>query len=131
MFNFLKKESINVCIIDDSSQIINLERKWIAKICPHANILSFLFSKHCLRYFEHGRPLPDVVICDVYMPEIDGTQMYDFFKSVGFAGRFYFLTSLSSGASELLAQCPDAKLFTKPFTKDTIKQILEDCPVAR
>ena len=83
-----------------------------------------------MRYFKEGRPLPDVVISDVYMPDIDGQKVYNFFKSVGFKGRFYFLTSINSGATQLLEECPDAKLFTKPFTKDTIRQILEDCPVA-
>ena len=93
--------------------------------------MSFLFPIHAVRYFKEGRPLPDIIVCDYEMPKMDGGYIYNFFESVGFKGRFYFLTGLAAKVEALMPLYPKAELYTKPFTKDTIRQILKDCPSVR
>ncbi len=131
MFGCKTKDTINVLVLDDQDDQIKLQRIFIRRVAPHANILEFQFPDKAKRHYANGgRPLPDVILSDYYMGEINGADMYDFFQSIGFTGRFYFLSSDEDIREDVLKKCPKAKFFTKPFTTEIIRIIMNDCASA-
>lgn len=75
--------------------------------------------------------MPDLILCDWNMPEMNGLQLLEKLKDAGHSVKFGFVTSESTPEmSQAAAQAGALFLITKPFTPEqfqkTLGPILED-----
>jgi len=75
--------------------------------------------------------MPDVLICDLVLPEMDGIEFLQAAASRGYAGKVILLSALEDGvreAAEELARALGLRVvgsFRKPLTPEQLRQALE------
>ncbi len=71
----------SILIIDDEKSIRFILESTLK---PYFNVISFSDGKEAVAYLEEGN-IPDMIICDLMMPEISG---FDFLKMIRNSGFF-------------------------------------------
>ncbi|MGO4108515.1 response regulator transcription factor [Paenibacillus sp. YAF4_2] len=115
-----------IVIIDDDFQVVRGLRKAIPWEELDAEFAGEAIDGEAgLKLIEEVNP--DIVLTDIYMPEMNGIQMIESLKSRGFTGRFVILsgyndfeyarTALRLGVDDYL---------TKPVTVDQIRKVLAE-----
>ncbi|MFZ6689746.1 response regulator [Undibacterium sp. SXout11W] len=70
---------LHVMIVDDDDFQIEFVSDLLAE-CGIKNIVTALGGKSGLTIFDHTNPKPDLLLCDIQMPDIDG---FEFMKKLG------------------------------------------------
>ncbi|CAM3091590.1 response regulator transcription factor [Paenibacillus lupini] len=115
-----------IVIIDDDFQVVRGLRKAIPWEELDAEFAGEAIDGEAgLKLIEEVNP--DIVLTDIYMPEMNGIQMIEALKNKAFTGRFVILsgyndfeyarTALRLGVDDYL---------TKPVTVDQIRQVLAE-----
>jgi len=68
---------LHVMIVDDDDFQIEFVSDLLAE-CGIKNIVTALGGKSGLTIFDHTNPKPDLLLCDIQMPDIDG---FEFMKN--------------------------------------------------
>jgi two-component system NtrC family sensor kinase len=104
---------LSIIIIEDETALLQPLRRMLA---DHHDVLTFSDSRDGMRCLVEREP-PDVIICDVNMPEVSGLELYRHVTSVRpfLAERFVFLTGGDSDdLATLLGEGP-ARILEKPI----------------
>lgn len=121
---------MKVFIIDDEEVNNFLNRKKLVSegLSEEEDIHSFLFAKDALRALSEGseEDLPDIVLLDINMPEMDGWQFLDAiapFKSRLKKSRIYVLTSSLAFSDQTRAEENSmvAGFIRKPISTENIR----------
>ena len=67
----------------------------------------------------------DLIVCDVRMPELDGTGVYRELAQhqPDLLGRFVFMTGFADAATASFLEQTGAPCLRKPFTADSLRQV--------
>lgn len=119
------RHRLRVLVIDDDNE---LARALQLSLREAYEVEVLHSGRDALARLRRG-PTPDVVLCDLMMPELSGTQLYEHIADAPeLARRFVFITG---GAFD--ADAPDAVRITpvplvhKPFDLQTLRAVIEEC----
>ena len=119
-------------IIDDDEIIIYLTNKLIMKSDFCNTIETFTGAKDALSRLEMaaktGENIPDVILFDLNMPEMNGWEFIEAFKKINFEKEiptFIFTSSIDPNDKQRSFQYSEIKDFiTKPLTVQKLDKIL-------
>ncbi|MGO8790708.1 MAG: response regulator transcription factor [Terriglobia bacterium] len=115
---------MNILIVDDSRAM----RSIVRRILRMAG-----FSGHSIQEASNGaealglikEKMPDLVMCDFNMPEMNGLQLLENLTQTGLRSRFGFVTSEASTELKDAAMAAGAIfVITKPFTQQVFEEVL-------
>jgi signal transduction histidine kinase/ActR/RegA family two-component response regulator len=110
--------------IDDEALLLKAYRRMLS---THHDIETTLGAKEALRLFGQDRTF-DVVLCDLQMPEMSGSELYDAVKKrwPNLAQRFIFITggACSQEARQFL-ESPGLISIHKPFQAAELLELIE------
>jgi DNA-binding response OmpR family regulator len=115
-----------VFIVDDNEDLLKTLKILLDR--NGFNVISAKNGKHALEILQEVEHVPEVIISDIMMPELNG---YDFFKTVSHEPRFshvpfVFLTARSSKADVRLGKMLGADDYiTKPFNARDLLAIIQ------
>jgi len=121
-----------VYIIDDDEIIIYLTNKLIMKADFCNRIENFSDAKSALERLqvasETGDNIPDLILIDLNMPEMNGWEFIEAFKKINFEKdipTFIFTSSIDPNDKQRSFQYTEIKDFiTKPLTLQKLDKIL-------
>lgn len=124
-------KNLNVFLIDDDPINIFTIEKLIKKCDANALVKSFDSGKKALAYFENldVQNYPDIVLLDLYMPEMDGWQFLDAYQEQGLKKSSCTIYILSSSVDERDAVLAEEhgliqEFLKKPLDKDKLINLL-------
>lgn len=114
---------LSIIIIEDETALLQPMRRMLGE---HHEVLAFSDSRDGMRCLMEREP-PDVIICDVNMPDVDGVELFKQVTSVRpfLAKRFVFLTGGDSAElATLMAEAP-ARILEKPVHRKDLLAAIE------
>lgn len=124
-------KNLNVFLIDDDPINIFTIEKLIKKCDANALVKSFDSGEKALAYFENldVQNYPDIVLLDLYMPEMDGWQFLDAYQEQGLKKSSCTIYILSSSVDERDAVLAEEhgliqEFLKKPLDKDKLINLL-------
>ncbi len=113
-----------VALIDDEPSVLFALQRVLG---PHHDVRSFTEPKAALEALPGLEP--DVIFCDVMMPEMSGAEVYHRLQASHpvLAGRLVFMTggAFSSTAREFLDEV-QRPVLDKPFTADVVRRLANE-----
>ena len=117
---------VRVLVVDDEEPVLRVVRRVLEGPCSVTTELSALAAFDRLRRGEQY----DVVICDLWMPEMTGVAFHQQLVQLRpeLAVRTIFLTgaAFSGEAAEYLASLRNAHVVGKPFDLDGLKPLVAE-----
>ncbi|GAB4395838.1 MAG: response regulator [Microscillaceae bacterium] len=116
---------MRVLLIDDDpiNNIVN--QKLLKKFNPHLEITEFLNAKEALRFLEDSSTVPEVILLDINMPEMNGWEFLGAYQALRLNCRLYLLTSsIAQEDMKRAKSFPEVVDFlVKPLDQHKIKRI--------
>jgi CheY-like chemotaxis protein len=116
----------SVLVVDDEQDIVDLLKDLIERL--NFEVLSAPSGNAAIRMLSTMTPLPEVILCDIRMPDGDGPALYGWLAAnrPALTERIAFLTGdpLGSTIGRFLARC-DRPVLEKPFTPADIQHLIE------
>lgn len=120
---------IKILLVDDEEELLELyEMKLESK--SH-NVQTAIDGNTAIGLLQKEKY--QLILCDINMPNGNGIDVFNHFKSSGCAGKFVFITGHAKGSPELKsAEATGATVFNKPVNWDDIWNLIEtlDSPLA-
>lgn len=124
MFERLVVERGVVALIDDEPSVLLALQRVLG---PHHEVKSFTQPLHALQALPELHP--DVIFCDVMMPEMSGAEIYNRLRATHptLAERLIFMTggAFSSTAREFLDEV-QRPILDKPFTAEAVRKMANE-----
>ncbi|MBM4777359.1 MAG: PAS domain-containing protein [Archangiaceae bacterium] len=124
MFERLVVERGIVALIDDEPSVLLALQRVLG---PHHEVKSFTQPLHALEALPALHP--DVIFCDVMMPEMSGAEIYNRLRATHptLAERLIFMTggAFSSTAREFLDEV-QRPILDKPFTAEAVRKMANE-----
>jgi CheY-like chemotaxis protein len=122
----------SICIIDDDRVYQLVMAKSIQRIDKSVQVKSFLSSHEALDDFSQalkaGEPLPEVVLLDINMPDLNGWQFLEALLALGpqpAPGVYIVSSSIAPADRERANSYGMVRQFlVKPIGKDTLAHIV-------
>jgi signal transduction histidine kinase len=114
---------LSIIIIEDETALLQPLRRMLA---DSHDVLTFSESRDGMRCLMEHEP-PDVIICDVNMPEVDGVELYRRVTSVRpfLAERFVFLTGGDSDDLSVLMGETPCRILEKPVHRRDLVAVID------
>lgn len=120
----------SVLIVDDDP----FSKDWLSELLaglgvPHIHTASN--GRDALKKLRQLEKLPDVLICDIFMPDMDGIEFLEQIVKRRYAGRFMLISGQDMETLTLARELADAGLmnfvgaFVKPVSRDTLAYALK------
>lgn len=125
---------LRVLLLDDDRFMLELLAEMVADHGPHA-VRCETSSLRALELLRHDAP--DLLICDLGLPELDGIELLRLMAELGYDGSVVLLSGLDVGvlqAAERLAQAHGLTLLaacTKPLAPQRLGQLLAQAAARR
>lgn len=119
---------LRVLVLDDDHLLLEVMREMLAT-CGPCEIVLELDARQALSRLDEA--MPDVLICDLVLPEMDGIEFLQAAASHGYAGRVILLSALEDGVREAAAELARALglrvvgSFRKPLSPEQLRHALE------
>ncbi|WP_429203584.1 response regulator [Massilia sp. UYP11] len=116
-----------VLVLDDDQLLLEVMREMLAA-CGPCEIILEVDARQALARL--GDAMPDVLICDLVLPEMDGIEFLQAAASHGYAGKVILLSALEDGVREAAAGLARALglrvvgAFRKPLTPAQLRDAL-------
>ena len=132
---------LNFMLIDDNEVDIFLNTTYLKKEIPNCTIKTFMKPEVALSYLSslgnasnlNDRFCPEVILCDINMPQINGFQFLEAFKKLdNYASlkniKVYLLSSSVNAADIKLSEREEAcsGYINKPLTARKIETLLNE-----
>lgn len=115
------ESKIRVVIVDDSIEVTYLLKSFLMK-CTYIEVIgNAMDGTKAIQLINYL--LPDVVIMDIVMPELDGLGVLEYFNSVKLNKRPVFLVLTALGLSNITKMAVEAGadyIMLKPFDPETL-----------
>lgn len=104
-----------VAIVDDEREILNLLEKFLSKTGKY-KVVTFTDPVHALKVLGSPSSSADVVLLDIMMPQMDGIEFLEQYKTIKPDGNVIMMTAYSTLERVLKSHKYGAQQFiTKPF----------------
>lgn len=119
---------LRVLVLDDDHLLLEVMREMLAT-CGPCEIVLELDARQALARLDEA--MPDVLICDLVLPEMDGIEFLQAAASRGYAGKVILLSALEDGVREAAAELARALglqvvgSFRKPLAPEQLRHALE------
>lgn len=120
-----------ICIIDDDPIYKLITKKLIQKTKLYSETIEFNNGNEAMIYFEATSDLPDILLLDIEMPEMDGWEFLDKFckleKMINKESTVYIATSSIAIEDKLKAEKYECvkEFLSKPINLDKLQKIAE------
>ncbi|MEO8236368.1 MAG: response regulator [Flavobacterium sp.] len=120
-----------ICIIDDDPIYKLITKKLIQKTKLYSETIEFNNGNEALIYFESASSLPDILLLDIEMPEMDGWEFLDEFckleKERKKESTVYIASSSIAIDDKMKAKKYECvkDFLSKPINLEKLKQIAE------
>ena len=120
-----------ICIIDDDPIYKLITKKLIQKTKLYSETIDFNNGNEALIYFEATSHLPDILLLDIEMPEMDGWEFLDQFckleKRINKESTVYIASSSIAIEDKLKAKKYECvkEFLSKPINLDKLQKIAE------
>lgn len=118
---------LRVLVLDDDHLLLEVMREMLSS-CGDCEIVLELDARQALARLTEA--MPDVVICDLVLPEMDGIEFLQAAASHGYTGKVILLSALEDEvreAAEELARALGLQVvgsFRKPLAPEQLRQAL-------
>ncbi len=118
---------LRVLVLDDDHLLLEVMREMLAA-CGPCEIVLELDARQALARLDEA--MPDVLICDLVLPEMDGIEFLQAAASLGYAGKVILLSALDDEVREAAAELARALglqvvgSFRKPLTPEQLRHAL-------
>ena len=115
-----------ILIVDDDSDIIFTIKNGIGNLTGKYEIMGVNSGEECISSLQKGF-MPDLIILDIMMPNMNGWETYDYIKN----NREWcdipvvFLTALDDQKTMKRGMKTDAFCVRKPFEMKRLKEIID------
>ena len=119
---------LRVLVLDDDHLLLEVMREML-DACGPCEIVLELDARQALMRLDEA--MPDVLICDLMLPEMDGIEFLQAAASRGYEGKVLLLSALEDGvrvAAEELARALGLRVvgsFRKPLAHEQLRAALE------
>ncbi|MBD8564534.1 response regulator [Oxalobacteraceae sp. CFBP 8763] len=119
--------SLHVLVLDDDPLLLDVMREMLA-VCGVRNIA--LETQACSALQRLDQSMPDVVICDLMMPEMDGIEFLQAAAAQGYQGKVILMSALEDGVREAAGELARALglqvvgSFRKPLEQNQLRAAL-------
>ena len=119
--------SLHVLVLDDDPLLLDVMREMLA-VCGVSNIA--LETQACRALHRLDQSMPDVVICDLMMPEMDGIEFLQAAAAQGYQGKVILMSALEDGVREAAGELARALglqvvgSFRKPLEQNQLRAAL-------
>lgn len=123
-----RSTQLRVLVLDDDHLLLEVMREMLAA-CGSSEIVLEFDARQALARLDQA--MPDVLICDLVLPEMDGIEFLQAAASGGYAGKVILLSALEDEvreAAEELARALGLRVvgsFRKPLTPEQLRLALE------
>ena len=120
-----------ICIIDDDPIYKLITKKLIQKTKLYSETIEFSNGNEAIIYFEATSDLPDILLLDIEMPEMDGWGFLDEFckleKRINKESTVYIASSSIAIEDKLKAKKYECvkEFLSKPINLDKLQKIAE------
>ncbi|WP_229493347.1 response regulator [Massilia arenae] len=118
---------MRVLVLDDDHLLLEVMREMLAA-CGPCEIALELDARQALARLDEA--MPDVLICDLVLPEMDGIEFLQAAASLGYTGKVILLSALEDEVREAAADLARALglrvvgSFRKPLTPEQLRHAL-------
>ncbi|WP_229415095.1 response regulator [Massilia aurea] len=118
---------LRVLVLDDDHLLLEVMREMLGA-CGPCEIVLELDARQALARLDEA--MPDVLICDLVLPEMDGIEFLQAAASLGYAGKVILLSALEDEVREAAAELARALglqvvgSFRKPLTPEQLRHAL-------
>jgi len=118
---------LHVLVLDDDPLLLDVMREMLA-VCGVSNIA--LETQACSALQRLDQSMPDVVICDLMMPEMDGIEFLQAAAAQGYQGKVILMSALEDGVREAAGELARALglqvvgSFRKPLEQNQLRAAL-------
>lgn len=88
---------LRVLVLDDDPFLLELMREMLSNCGPH-EIVTETEARTALRRLDEA--MPDALICDLMLPEMDGIEFMQAAAAHGYRGKVILLSALEDGVRE-------------------------------
>jgi len=113
---------MKICILDDDIHCIFCIENFIRKIGCKCDVETFFSPDLCLDHYKENE-MPDLVLSDYSMPRMNGKEVINELRRMGFSGPAYFVTAWAEPDKSTIGL---SGVVRKPIRLDDFKDILVD-----
>jgi CheY-like chemotaxis protein len=88
---------LHVLVLDDDPLLLEMMREMLAACVPNTVVLE-TEARNALQHLAQS--MPDVLICDLMMPEMDGIEFLQAAAAQGYQGKVILISALEDGVRE-------------------------------
>jgi EAL domain-containing protein (putative c-di-GMP-specific phosphodiesterase class I)/CheY-like chemotaxis protein len=129
-FMMIDKSAVRVLVLDDEPLMLEIIETMLRAL-GYADVSTCTSGYRALSLVGEGLGSPDIILCDLKMPEMDGVQFVRHLVAKGFSGGLV----LVSGVDERIVQATDRLVrssgfeplgyLRKPFFPEDLRQLLD------
>ena len=117
---------INLMLVDDDKLAALIARKMLERASGKFEVSVYLNAVNALKVLKNQRELPDAILLDINMPQIDGWKFLDYLNKMNVFTDVIMLTaSLYEDDMQKAKEYPQVKgFFQKPLDKTKSVKLL-------
>lgn len=118
---------LHVLVLDDDPLLLEMMREMLAACGPNTVVLE-TEARNALQHLAQS--MPDVLICDLMMPEMDGIEFLQAAAAQGYQGKVILISALEDGVREAAGELARALglqvvgSFRKPLEQNQLRAAL-------
>ena len=120
----------SVLVVDDDA----FSRDWLSELCGELGIAHIHTADNgyaAIKRLRQMDVLPDLIVCDIYMPDMDGIEFLEKLIERRYAGKLMLISGMDPETLTLAREIADASAmdflgaFVKPVSRETLAYALK------